>query len=353
MLELQSVTATAGAFRLQDVNLQLSPGECHAVLGPSGSGKTTLLKTVLGVLAPDSGRLLLNGEDITPVPIERRSLGYVPQQLGLFPHLTVRENITYSARARRISTARSQPFVDHLVEATGIVSLLNRFPPTLSGGERQRVGLVRALAGRPQLTLLDEPFNALDENLRRELWQLLLELRLQQGLTVLLVTHHLTEAHFLADSVSILLDGRIAQQDLKTAVFDRPGSPSIARFLGVENLLPARVLGVAGGLATVEINGVRLLARAPVMVSSEMLACLRAEEVILEAATGPCANRISAEVLSLQAGRPMTLLQLDAGFSLQASATRVSCEALSLRHGAKLQLHLPPAAVHLLPFEKT
>ncbi len=351
MLELQSINAAAGAFRLQDVSLQLATGEFHAILGPSGSGKTTLLKTVLGVLAPASGRILLNGEDITEMAIERRGLGYVPQQLGLFPHLTVRENIAYSARARGICTTEFQVHLDRLIDATGIGSLLSSFPPTLSGGERQRVGLVRALASQPKLTLLDEPFTALDENLRRELWHLLIELRQQQGLTILFVTHHLTEAHFLADRVSVLLDGRIAQQDATMAVFERPASSAIARLLGVENLLPTRVLEIAQGLATIEIDGVRLLARAPDPVRDQMLACIRAEDVILQG-TSHASNGLHAEVLALQPGRPMTELQLDVGFPLQASATRATCEALALRQGAQVQVHIPPAAIHMIPWEK-
>jgi ABC-type Fe3+/spermidine/putrescine transport system ATPase subunit len=157
MFELEGLGAQAGAFHLDGINLKVGEAECHAVLGPSGSGKTTLLKAILGVL-PSTGWIRLGGEDISTWPIELRRLGYVPQQLGLFPHLTVRENLLYSARARRIPSQGSEPYLAKLVEATGIGDLQQRHPATLSGGERQRVALVRALASAPKLVLLDEPF---------------------------------------------------------------------------------------------------------------------------------------------------------------------------------------------------
>jgi ABC-type Fe3+/spermidine/putrescine transport system ATPase subunit len=252
MLEVESLSVVAGDFRLRNIDLLVAEGECHAVLGPSGAGKSTLLNAVLGILPPLEGRIQLNGADITRQPIELRGLGYVPQQIGLFPHLSVRDNISYSARARGLPAAQFRALMEKLVEATGIGNLLERFPLTLSGGERQRVALVRALTSRPRLVLLDEPFTSLNQSLRRELWRLLRELQQQQRLTVLLVTHDLTEAYFLADRISVLMDGRIRQTGDKTTVYRLPATRDIAHFLGVNNLWEGIVISQEGGRLTVE-----------------------------------------------------------------------------------------------------
>jgi ABC-type Fe3+/spermidine/putrescine transport system ATPase subunit len=252
MLDVESLSAVAGNFRLRSIDLKVDEGECHAVLGPSGSGKSTLLNAILGILPPEGGRIRLKGVDILSRPIELRGLGYLPQQIGLFPHLTVLENITYSARARGMSTSQFQPLLDRLVEVTGIDGLLSRFPHTLSGGERQRVALVRALASQPRLVLLDEPFTALNESLRRELWWLMRELQSQYGLTMLLVTHNLAEAYFLADKISVLIEGQIKQTGPKSAVYSRPATRAVARFLGINNIWDGIATGCSDGRLAVE-----------------------------------------------------------------------------------------------------
>lgn len=247
MLELESITAAAGNFRLRDINISIAEGECHAVIGPSGAGKTTLLNAVLGIIPLERGRILLQGADVTRLPVEKRGMGYVPQQLGLFPHMTVRENLIYSARARRISISKFQPLVDKLVAAMNIEALLDRRPHTLSGGERQRVGLIRALASQPRLLLLDEPFAALNDSLRRELWRLLLDLQKEYRLTVLMITHDLAEALFLASHLHVLIEGRIRQQGSKTDVYHHPATLEVAQCLGINNLWAATVISSEPG----------------------------------------------------------------------------------------------------------
>jgi ABC-type Fe3+/spermidine/putrescine transport system ATPase subunit len=268
MLKVESLSAEAGNFHLRNVDLKVEEGECHAVLGPSGSGKSTLLNAILGMLPCNGGCIRLRGADITHQPIERRGLGYLPQQIGLFPHLTVLGNITYSARARGVPAGKVQPLLDRLVEATGIGELLSRYPNTLSGGERQRVALVRALASQPRMVLLDEPFTALNESLRRELWWLMRELQTRHGLTVLLVTHNLTEAYFLADTISILMDGKIKQTGHKAEVYSRPATNAVARFLGISNLWDGNVIGHDDDSLIVNCPTIGLTARFPQSVNA-------------------------------------------------------------------------------------
>jgi ABC-type Fe3+/spermidine/putrescine transport system ATPase subunit len=292
MLEVESLSAMAGNFHLRNIDLKAEEGKCHAVLGPSGSGKSTLLNAVLGILPTQKGCIRLNGEDISSLPIERRGLGYLPQQIGLFPHLTVFDNIAYSARARGLSAAQFKPILDRLINATEIGELLLRFPDTLSGGERQRVALVRALASQPRLVLLDEPFTALNESLRRELWWLMRELQSQQGLTVLLVTHNLTEAYFLADNISVLIEGEIKQTGHKSSVYSRPATSAVARFLGVNNLWDGTVIGQDGEALTIECPTAGITVRFPgainpPAISTDVTVGILAENVSLRDAEHP------------------------------------------------------------------
>ncbi|MGQ9862307.1 MAG: ABC transporter ATP-binding protein [Thiobacillaceae bacterium] len=289
MLEIEALSTRVGNFRLEDVQLSLAEGECHAVLGPSGSGKSTLLNAILGTLPVTAGRIRLGGEEITHWPVERRRLGYVPQSLGLFPHLSVRDNLSYSARARRLPREEFAPLLDRLVEITGIGHLLDRRPHTLSGGERQRVALVRALAANPRLVLLDEPFTALNETLRRELWWLVKELQRERGLSVLLITHDLTEAYFLSEHITVLIDGRQEQSGDKETLYRHPANLAVARFLGIKNLFPATVAESSGEHIVADCPSLgcrfRLPGQAP--IGSAIHLGIRAEDVLLRDADHP------------------------------------------------------------------
>lgn len=352
MLEINNLNVVTGHFHLRDVNLAVAEGECHAVIGPSGSGKSTLLHALLGVLPAQSGRIQLGGADITRLPIEHRGLGYVPQGLGLFSHLTVQENLAYSARARNIPPSEFQPLLNQLVEAIGIGSLLDRRPETLSGGERQRVGIVRALASQPRMVLLDEPFTALNESLRRELWWLMRELQLKRGLTVLLVTHDLSEAYFLSQTISVLLDGRIIQQGDKATVYGRPAAGDVARFLGIETLLPGRVVEVNEGLATVEVGNTRIVALAIPSESREVFVSIRGEDVTLQnhdTTASSARNRLTARIVAIHAGSPLMQIELDAGFPLTALITRPAFQELELQVGSTLIALVKAPSIHLIP----
>lgn len=282
MLKINGLKVCAGSFTLSDIHLAIDKGECHAVLGPSGSGKSTLLNAVLGTLPIIAGRVQLGDQDITHLPMEHRRLGYVPQQLGLFPHLAVRDNLLYSARARKVPRSDFEPLLDWLVEITSIGPLLNRLPVTLSGGERQRVALVRALTADPKLVLLDEPFTALNESLRRELWWLVKDLQRERNLSVLLVTHDLTEAYFLAKRITVLIDGRQEQSGNKEAVYRQPASTAVARFLGLKNLFPARI--VESGIVDCPALGDRLAVRTADVVENDVWLAIRAEHIALRSA---------------------------------------------------------------------
>ncbi|MCX8032602.1 MAG: ABC transporter ATP-binding protein [Thermoleophilia bacterium] len=242
MLELIDVCAQAGSFKLRNVSFEVAQGESHVLLGPSGAGKSTLLEAIIGLRPLTSGKVLFEGRDLARIPPEKRDMGYLPQHLDLFPHLTVRDNILYGPRSRRVKADEYEPAVQALIEATGIGALLDRRPGTLSGGERQRVALVRALAARPRLLLLDEPFAALNESLRHELWHLLKNLQKEYGFAVLMITHDLTEGFFIGDRVSVLIDGEIKQTGDRETVWRSPATLSVAEYLGIRNLFPGKVI---------------------------------------------------------------------------------------------------------------
>ncbi|HEX6316079.1 MAG TPA: ATP-binding cassette domain-containing protein, partial [Gemmatimonadaceae bacterium] len=239
MIEVRGLSARLGDFELRDVSFSVPRGGYGVVIGPAGSGKTTLLEAVAGIVTPRSGTVRLADRDVTSAPPDERGAGLVYQHGFLFPHLSVLENLRYGAR--------NAASVEELVRRFEIEPLLGRDVRSLSGGERQLVSLARALARRPPVLLLDEPFSALDPRRRGRTRREVRALHREWGFTALQVTHDFTEAGLLGD-VAILLDGgRVLQSGPPEQVFRRPASPYIAEFLGAENVFAgtARVLAEA------------------------------------------------------------------------------------------------------------
>jgi len=237
VIEIKNLEYFQGDFRLLIDNLQIQANRCHALLGPSGAGKSTLLHLLLGLKEPRKGDIVVEGRTILHLPPHKRGFGYVPQHLALFPHLSVEENIHYPLKAQKRTPDRA--FLDELFALTGLGPLLGRFPKSLSGGERQRVALVRALAAKPRLLLLDEPFSALDPNLKYELWELLQRLQQELRLTILLITHNLQEAFTLSHHCSVMQNGTIVQSDETKELFYRPKKLNVAKYLGFHNIFEA------------------------------------------------------------------------------------------------------------------
>ena len=246
MLEVADLSARVGSFVLSNVSLTVLPSSCHVILGPTGSGKTLLLESVIGLRNPQAGKVILEGKDITHLPMERRGLSYVPQDLALFPHMTVRENILYPIRIRGGKQDIEFGIVRELVDSLGIRHLLDRSVRNLSGGERQRTALARAVASGCKYLILDEPLSALHESLKKELWYLLKDLQRRYDLAILMVTHDLEEAFFLGDTVSVILDGKVCQQGTTDYVYEHPASLEVAGFLGIRNLFHVRTERVTG-----------------------------------------------------------------------------------------------------------
>ena len=217
---------------LDHVDFVVPTGSLTALLGPSGSGKSTLLRAIAGLDQPDSGTVTIDGLDVTRVPPQRRSIGFVFQHYAAFKHLTVRDNVAYGLKIRKRPKAEVKQKVDNLLEVVGLSGFQTRYPNQLSGGQRQRMALARALAVDPQVLLLDEPFGALDAKVREDLRAWLRRLHDEVHVTTVLVTHDQQEALDVADRIAVLNKGRIEQVGSPTEVYDSPASTFVMSFLG-------------------------------------------------------------------------------------------------------------------------
>ncbi|MFE0650745.1 ABC transporter ATP-binding protein [Streptomyces sp. NPDC059534] len=244
MLRLDGATVRFGERAALDaVDLEVAEHEIVSVLGPSGSGKSTLLRAVAGLQALDAGRVLLAGADQAGVPVHRRGVGLMFQDHQLFPQRDVAGNVAFGPRMRGAGRAEQAERVAELLDLVGLPGAERRSVAALSGGEQQRVALARALAPRPRLLMLDEPLGQLDRGLRERLVVELRDLFGRLGTTVLAVTHDQGEAFALADRVVVMRDGRIAQSGAPFDVWSRPATEFVARFLGFDNVVAARVTG--------------------------------------------------------------------------------------------------------------
>ncbi len=238
----QACRAFGAVVALDRVSLEIAPGEFFALLGPSGSGKTTCLRLIAGFDRPDSGRILLEGEDVTDIPPYDRNVNTVFQDYALFPHMTVAENVAYGLRVRRVGAAERRKRALEMLELVRLANYGDRRPAQLSGGQRQRVALARALINQPRVLLLDEPLGALDLRLREEMQAELKGLQQRLGITFVFVTHDQGEALSMADRVAVFSRGRIEQLDTPRALYTKPRTAFVASFVGSANV-------VAGALA--------------------------------------------------------------------------------------------------------
>ncbi len=261
-VEIEAVTKRFGqVVALDRVELAIPSGTFFSLLGPSGCGKTTLLRILAGLEYPDSGRIVLDGRDITSARPERRPFNIVFQRYALFPHLTVSQNIAFGLttnRRSRPSRGELAKRVDEALALVGLGGLGARYPAQLSGGQAQRVAVARALIKQPKVLLLDEPLSALDRNVRHALREELLRIHRELGTTFLLVTHDQDEALSLSQSVALMHDGQIAQVADPETLYRSPRSLFAARFIGAGSFVQARVLGRGEGWIEVELMGSRV-----------------------------------------------------------------------------------------------
>ena len=257
-IEINNISKQFGIFKaLRDVDLHIPSGELVALLGPSGSGKTTLLRIIAGLETPDAGSIRFNGEDTTDRHVKERKVGFVFQHYALFRHMTVFENVAFGLRVkpRKIRPSREEikKRVHRLLQLVQLEGLADRYPSQLSGGQRQRIALARALAMDPQILLLDEPFGALDAQVRAELRRWLRKLHDEIHVTSVFVTHDQEEALEVADRVVVMNQGKIEQVGTPEEVYDHPANPFVLSFLGNVNLFRGRVNKGLASIGALEV----------------------------------------------------------------------------------------------------
>ncbi|HYZ63726.1 MAG TPA: ABC transporter ATP-binding protein [Acetobacteraceae bacterium] len=334
-LHVESLAKRFGAHTvLSGVDLAVQSGGITALLGASGSGKTTLLRLIAGFERADSGRIAIGGEDVAGpglhLPPERRRIGYVPQEGALFPHLTVAGNVGYGLdRAGRRSGR-----VEQVLRLTGLEALADRYPRQLSGGQQQRTALARALAPRPKLVLLDEPFNALDRELRATLCHEVTSAIRAAGATAVLVTHDPEEAFASADQVAVIHGGRVAQCAPPETVYRRPADLDVARLTGPVLLLDATLEEAGARTALGLIAGESGTGACRVMI--------RPEQVVLAAEGAP------ARIVSLAFRGDHTLVTAEVG-GLQIP---VRTDGIGLEPGAAIRLGVKGACVRVAGYKR-
>jgi iron(III) transport system ATP-binding protein len=348
----------AGAAAVDDVTFSVAAGEIVALLGPSGCGKTTTLRCVAGLEHPSAGEIRIGGALVSApaqgvlVPPRLRNVGMVFQSYAVWPHMTVRQNVAYPLRQRRVPRAELERLTAEVLDLVGLADFAQRPVVSLSGGQMQRVALARSLVYEPKLLLLDEPLSNLDANLRLRLRDDLRRIIKRTGVTALYVTHDQAEAAVLGDRVGVMRDGKLLQIGPPAAIYNRPADLFVATFTGASNLLEGRVLARDGEFGTIEAtSGHKLVAWLPprVAAGAAVKIAVRPENVRIGAdAGGP--NLFPARVVMQRYEGTQTV------YGLAALGGRLAAHELgsTARHplDSEVNIALPPALCWAYPDEE-
>jgi spermidine/putrescine transport system ATP-binding protein len=351
-IELKSLTKRFTDIAVDDIDLDIASGEFFSLLGPSGCGKTTTLRMVAGFEQPTSGQILLDGADVSRVPPDKRNVNTVFQSYALFPFLSVRDNVAFGLRYRKLSKQDVTRKVGEALDLVEMGGFTKRRPSELSGGQQQRVALARALVLNPAVLLLDEPLGALDAKLRRSLKVELKALQERVGITFLYVTHDQEEALTMSDRLAVMCDGKLAQVGSPHEVYDEPASAYVADFLGVSNLMPVDVLSpgptprcqVRLGEAVLFVEGPQ-----PVPTGTGKL-CIRPEKVTIEAHGSSGDNRAPGmiERTVFLGASTQVYIRLAAGPTVQAQLNG-GVPPVPMEQGTPVHVHLPAQSLRVLP----
>ncbi|MEA1909072.1 MAG: tungstate ABC transporter ATP-binding protein WtpC [Euryarchaeota archaeon] len=346
MIRIENVSKNLGEFKLDDATLQIDEGEYFIILGPTGAGKTILIETIAGIYRPDSGRVFLNGTDVTDILPKDRQISMVYQDYMLFPHLNVARNIGFGLRQKRIAKSEIIVKTAGIAELLGISHLLSRYPGTLSGGEKQRIAIARAVVTEPKVLLLDEPLSALDSRTTERLQAELARIHEITGTTTIHVTHSFGEAFALGDRIAVMCGGRIIQVGAPDEVFRRPNSEFIADFVGVENLFRGKSV-VHDDIALVHADGISMVSSS--LKSGDVSISIRPEDILIsknEIETS-ARNSFPGEITEVKNMGTIVRVVVDVGVPIVVALTKQSYEDMGLLCGVRVWIVFKASAVHL------
>jgi molybdopterin-binding protein len=346
-IRVQNLRVDLDEFHLRDIALDVAPSETFVILGPTGAGKTVLLETIAGLYPPEKGCILINDEDVTGLPPERRGIGFVYQDYALFPHLDVAGNIAFGLKLQRLERSVMEKRVAETSELLGIDHLLHRRPDTLSGGEQQRVALARALVVEPRLLLLDEPLSALDPETREDLQHEMTRLHRELGTTTIHVTHDFEEAVALGDRIAVVHEGRIAQVGPPEDIFRRPSSEFVARFVGVRNIFHGEMLPSEYGHQVLAVDGLEIAVLTD--RSGTVRASLRPEDIVLsqEPLRSSARNVFRGHIAEIVDRGTLVYVTVDVPPAFTCVITRTSLEEMALEEGTEVHIAFKASAVHV------
>lgn len=336
-----------GTPAVDDVTFEAPTGAITSVIGPSGAGKSTILRLVAGLEMGDSGRIFLADQDVSSVPVQARGVGLVFQNYALFQHMTVFDNIAFGLDIRKTPRAEIKDRVEELLRLVQLEGLAKRYPGQLSGGQRQRVAFARALAIRPKVLLLDEPFGALDARVRVELREWLERLHEETHVTTLLVTHDQLEAFDVSQHVVIMGDGRVLQAGSPTEVYDHPSSPAVATFLGA-NLLRAHIKEGRAVMGALSVD-----APGDAREGAAAMAFVRPHDVQLARPADPLSQLSLARIVRAKrvGGFTKVVIEMPAGDQVTLDLPHVDFDKLGVQSGDNVLVNVRAANIFVVDYE--
>ncbi|WMD20729.1 ABC transporter ATP-binding protein [Achromobacter seleniivolatilans] len=343
LLTIEGVSMRFGAYQALDrIDLAIQQGEFVALLGPSGCGKTTLLRSIAGFLKPESGRILIEGQDISRLAAHHRPLNTVFQNYALFPHMTVQENVAYGPRRQGATRTEAAERARAALDMVGLADFGPRYPREMSGGQQQRVALARAIVNQPKLLLLDEPLSALDLKLRKRMQLELKHLQAKLGIAFIFVTHDQEEAMTMADRVVVMHAGRIEQVGAGTDIYRQPATRFVAEFIGDANFM---AYTADGDTLQLDAQGLRLPLQGKTPPSARGVAVLRPEDLSLSGdVAAPALSGTVTDVINVGSH---SMIHADIGGQILV-ARHGGIAPSGLVPGAQIRLAFAPEHLHLI-----
>ncbi len=347
MIRTENLAITIGEFQLRRISVSVERGQYLIILGPPGSGKSVFLQCLCGLRHISEGKIFMSDREVTHIEPRLRSIGYVPQDYALFPHLNVRENIAFGLRGRDGASGK----VDRISRMLDIRYLLKRDVLNLSGGEKQRVALARAIVMEPEVLLLDEPVSSLDEATRQDVCELLRDVQMRLNLTVIHVSHNLEEAFSVADRAAIFRGGRVEQVGPISQLLRRPATEFTARFMRCENIFKGEIISHDSqqSISMVEMGGMKLAV--PRECHGTVKFMIRPEDVVVESESDAQSNQPNSFVARLVAWRDFgsyVRLHLKCEFDIIANLPRSSLSGLDSEKYPSMQVKFPCSSIHVL-----